>query len=190
MRSTFFVVGEKLRSAAGRACAERAAGEGHWIGNHTMTHSVPFGDSDAPGFAEREIDAAQAEIGALVHEDRLFRPFAGGGVLDRHVLSRSALDHLQRGGYTCVLWNSVPRDWEQPEAWVEAAMADVAARDWTLAVIHDTDTGAMRHLPDFLQRLDDDGVEIVQEFPEDCVPMYRGRLLVSLEQLMPAVSAA
>ena len=190
VRSTFFVVGEKLRSAAGRACAERAAGEGHWIGNHTMTHSVPFGDSDAPGFAEREIDAAQAEIGALVHEDRLFRPYAGGGVLDRHVLSRSALDHLQRGGYTCVLWNSVPRDWEQPEAWVEAAMADVAARDWTLAVIHDTDTGAMRHLPDFLQRLDDDGVEIVQEFPEDCVPMYRGRLLVSLEQLMPAGSAA
>src|SRR4051812_39170973 len=82
-RSTFFVVGEKLRSAAGRACAARAAREGHWIGNHTMTHTVPFGDSDEPDFAEREIEAAQAEIGTLAHEDRLFRPYAGGGVLDR-----------------------------------------------------------------------------------------------------------
>jgi peptidoglycan-N-acetylglucosamine deacetylase len=189
VRTTFFVVGEKLRSAGGRACAERAAREGHWIGNHTMTHTVPFGESDQTGFAEREIEAAQAEIGALSHEDRLFRPYAGGGVLDRRVFSRGALEHLQRGGYTCVLWNSVPGDWKQPDAWVDPALADVAALPWTVAVIHDTDTGAMRHLPEFLRRLDGEGVEIVQEFPEDCVPVYRGQLRAPLDHLMPVAVA-
>jgi peptidoglycan-N-acetylglucosamine deacetylase len=190
VRTTFFVVGEKLATPAGRACAERAAREGHWIGNHTMTHSVPFGETDEPGFAEREIEFAQAEIGVLAHEDRLFRPYAGGGVLDRRVFSAAALAHLQRGGYTCVLWNSVPGDWKSPDAWIEPALADVAAQDWTVAVIHDTNSGAMRHLPEFLHRLRDDGVEIVQEFPEDCVPVYRGQLRASLDHLMPIGSAA
>jgi peptidoglycan/xylan/chitin deacetylase (PgdA/CDA1 family) len=185
VRSTFFVVGEKLRSPAGRACAERAAREGHWIGNHTMTHTVPFGESDEPGFAEREIDAAQAEIGPLAHADRFFRPYAGGGVLDRRVFNAGALAHLERGGYTCVLWNSVPGDWKQPETWVDPALADVASLEWTVTVIHDTDTGAMRHLPEFLRRLNDEGIEIVQEFPETCVPMYRGRLRAPLDHLMP-----
>jgi peptidoglycan/xylan/chitin deacetylase (PgdA/CDA1 family) len=190
VRTTFFVVGEKLGSAGGRACAERAAREGHWIGNHTMTHSVPFGDSDDPDFAGREIEAAQAEIGPLAHDDRLFRPYADGGVLGRRVFSPSALEHLQDGGYTCVLWNSVPRDWAEPDAWVETAMEQIADRDWTLAVLHDTDTGAMQHLPEFLRRLRDDGVEIVQEFPESCLPMVRGRLLVPLDHLMPLEPSA
>jgi peptidoglycan/xylan/chitin deacetylase (PgdA/CDA1 family) len=190
VRATFFVVGEKLRAPGGRACAERAASEGHWIGNHTMTHTVPFGDSDDPGFPAREIEAAQAEIGPLAHEDRLFRPYADGGVLSRRVFSPAAVEHLQRGGYTCILWNSVPRDWVEPDAWVDTAMAHVADRDWTLAVIHDTDTGAMQHLPEFLRRLADEGVEIVQEFPEHSVPIYRGELRAPLDHLMPLGPAA
>ena len=39
LRATFFVVGEALR--AHRALAERAHAEGHWIGNHTLTHPRP-----------------------------------------------------------------------------------------------------------------------------------------------------
>jgi peptidoglycan/xylan/chitin deacetylase (PgdA/CDA1 family) len=183
--TSFFVIGENLRSQAGRDCAERAAREGHWIGNHTMTHTVLFGSSDDPDDAEKEVAAAQAQIGDLAHPDRFFRPFAGGGILDRRVLNPRALNHLQRGGYTTVLWNSIPQDWDQPDRWVDNAMADVAAQDWTVVVIHDIDTGAMRHLPEFLRRLGEEGVDIVQEFPEACVPMHRGELRTSLDHLMP-----
>ncbi len=57
LRSTFFVVGEALR--AHRALAERAHAEGHWIGNHTLTHPRPLGES---GVEVCEIEAAQAEL--------------------------------------------------------------------------------------------------------------------------------
>jgi peptidoglycan/xylan/chitin deacetylase (PgdA/CDA1 family) len=188
IRSSFFVIGESLRDPAGRACAERAAREGHWIGNHTTTHTVLFGSSDDPDLAAKEIEAAQEQIGDLAHPDRLFRPFAGGGILDRRVLNPRILEHLQRENYSCVLWNSIPRDWDQPDRWVDNAMADVAAHDWTLVVIHDLDTGAMAHLPEFLRRLREEDVEIVQEFPEACVPIHRGVLRTSLDHLMPVVT--
>ncbi len=57
--STFFVIGNRLRTGAARELSERARGEGHWIGNHTLTHSVQFGES-TPAFAISEIDGAQA----------------------------------------------------------------------------------------------------------------------------------
>ena len=37
--ATFFVVGTMLEAPGARALAERAAAEGHWIGNHSMTHA-------------------------------------------------------------------------------------------------------------------------------------------------------
>jgi peptidoglycan/xylan/chitin deacetylase (PgdA/CDA1 family) len=38
IRSTFFVVGNKLSTPEGRGLARRAHEEGHWIGNHTWSH--------------------------------------------------------------------------------------------------------------------------------------------------------
>ena len=37
VRTTFFVIGNKLLTRDARACTERAHAEGHWIGNHTWT---------------------------------------------------------------------------------------------------------------------------------------------------------
>ena len=54
-------------------------------------------------------------LGALAHPDRLFRPFGGGGALDSGLLNRKVVDYLCAGGFTCVLWNCVPRDWEDPD---------------------------------------------------------------------------
>lgn len=186
VRTTFFVIGDNLGTAAGQACVERAAAEGHWIGNHTMTHTVLFGTSDDPRVPHDEIEAAQARIAGWGHPDRLFRPYAGGGVLDRRVFGPRTLGHLRQKGYTCVLWSSIPHDWDRPDEWVDHAMSDVAEQGWPLVVIHDIDSGAMRHLPEFLRRLDAEGVEIVQEFPSACVPVHRGHQRMPLDHLMPA----
>jgi len=178
IRSTFFVVGKQLRTA--RELSVRAASEGHWIGNHTMTHTVPFGDGADP---VDEIESAQALIGDLAHSNKWFRPFGRGGVLDDRLLSDAAIAHLRANDYSCVLWNSVPRDWEDPDEWVDRATGDVRNNEWTVVVLHDLPTGAMTRLPRLLDALDAMGAEVVQDFPDACVPIQRGRITADLSPL-------
>ena len=174
--STFFVIGCKLLDPSARACAERAHAQGHWIGNHTWTHSRPLGEQPGHEVAKLEIGRTQAEIGALSHDPPLFRPTGGGGNLDRRLLSPEAAAMLQADGYTCVLWNAVPRDWERPDGWVDVALAQIAAQPWTLMVLHDLPTGAMRHLDRFLAEASRRGVRFRQDFPPASLLITAGRV--------------
>jgi peptidoglycan-N-acetylglucosamine deacetylase len=175
--ASFFVVGERMADPIHRRRAEAAHAAGHWIGNHSMTHSVPLGDDPRPDAVEREIVAAQQVIGSLAHRDKFFRPFGGGGHLDRRLLTRAARDYLIREGFTCVLWNVVPRDWEDAEAWVDRALRACAAQPEVLLVLHDYLLAAMKNLDGFIQQLKDQGHMIAQEFPAACVPILRGRIV-------------
>lgn len=172
--ATFFVVGERLEDPERRALAERAHDEGHWIGNHTLTHSEPLGRRPDRAYAETEIGRTQELIGALAHHDKLFRPFGDGGRLTTDLLSPAAVDLLETEGYTCVLWNCVPRDWEHPFAWVDTALHDCALLDHTVVVIHDLPTGAMAHLDRFIDGVRDAGGHFVQDFPDEVLPIKWG----------------
>lgn len=172
--ATFFVIGEKLHDPAARVCAERAHAEGHWIGNHTWTHSAPLGDRPGPEVARQEITQTQTELGALAHPSRFFRPMGGGGQLGPHLLSPSAANLLQRDAYTCVLWNAVPRDWADPDGWVDTALAQIVRQPWTVVVLHDLPTGAMAHLDRFLDLIGERNGRIRQDFPSDCTPIVSG----------------
>ncbi|HEY2525093.1 MAG TPA: polysaccharide deacetylase family protein [Candidatus Binataceae bacterium] len=184
VRSTFFVIGQKLADPGHRALAERARAEGHWIGNHSLTHSKPFGRREDRDGAEDEVGRAQRMLGALTHPDRLFRPFGGGGALDSGLLNRKVVDYLCAGGFTCVLWNCVPRDWEDPAGWVEQALNQCRAIPWSLVVLHDLPTGAMSNLERFIADLRGAGAEIAQEFPPDCMPILRGRVMFPVDRYM------
>jgi peptidoglycan/xylan/chitin deacetylase (PgdA/CDA1 family) len=172
--SSFFVIGNKLQNPLARACAERAHAEGHWIGNHTWTHTRPLGQQPGEPAAQLEIGRTQAEIGSLSHHPPLFRPTGGGGNLDRRLLSPEAALMLQAGGYSCVLWNAVPRDWENPDRWVDTALAQLALQPWTLMVLHDLPNGAMRHLDRFLTEVSRRGGLFRQDFPPECLPITAG----------------
>lgn len=173
---TFFVVGSKVREPGARPLVERAAGEGHWIGNHTLDHRVPLGDIDDLQELVQQVDGAQELLGELAHPDRLFRPYGDGGVIDRRLLGPAGVEHLERGGYTCVLWNVLPGDWRDQDGWVDRGIAQVAARPWSVVVLHDIPNGALPHLGEFLDRLEDQlGAELTQELPERAVPIRRGR---------------
>ena len=183
--ATFFVCGRDVVDPSRREILARAKAAGHRIGNHTSTHSIELGTTDDPDVVEREIGAAQEALGELA-SGRLFRPYGGGGVLGPRLLGRAAVRYLCDGGYTCVLWNSVPRDWEDVGGWPERALADVRWQDWTLVVLHDIPTGAMAVLPRFIERALEDGVEIVADLPPACVPIVRGEIVAPLDAYLPA----
>lgn len=183
VRTTFFVLGKKLGTPAEVTLIEQAQAKGHWIGNHTFTHSISLGDSTDPATPPDEIGRTQDLLAHMSHENRLFRP-PGGGRLDQHLLSRHAVQYLVDEQYTVVLWNNVPRDWADPDGWEATCRRDIAQQNWSVVVLHDIDTGAMRNLDGALSRMRDDGLEIVQEFPDDCVPIRRGQVTTSLDHLV------
>jgi peptidoglycan-N-acetylglucosamine deacetylase len=71
-----------------------------------------------------------------------------------------------------VLWNAVPGDWKDAGGWVETALRQVAANDWTLLVLHDVAGAAAPRLVDFLDRVE---ANLRQDFPPACVPIRDGR---------------
>jgi peptidoglycan-N-acetylglucosamine deacetylase len=188
VRATFFALGAKLAAPERRAIAKRAHAEGHWIGNHTMTHSQPLGRITDPARSIAEIVDAQALIGELAHPDRLFRPFGGGGEIGRHLLNEASLNVLKEERMTCVLWNAIPRDWADPRGWAEVALSQCLAQPWTLLVLHDLPTGAMGRLKIFIDRVLDHGGEFRQDFPPQCVPLRRGEPTAPLEPYLATES--
>lgn len=187
IKATFFVVGERLRGAEGRRLAERAKAEGHWIGNHTLTHGEPLGIGGSRERVEREIGETQRLLGALAHPRKFFRP-NGKGFLGPHLLSRDALAFLIEQRFTLVTWNNVPRDWEEPKtAWVDKALATLGDSSWSLLVLHDEHVASMmRTLVDFYERVTQMGVEIVQDFPASCVPIRQGEITGPIDNLVAA----
>jgi peptidoglycan/xylan/chitin deacetylase (PgdA/CDA1 family) len=175
LRATFFVVGSRI-DTAGMDYIRRAHAAGHRIGNHTWSHSGPLGALTAPGAARAEIERTQDLLGELATPARLFRPVGGGagGVLDRRLLSSEALETIVEGKYSLVLWNSVPRDWEQPDHWVDRALRQTARGSARLVVLHDHPGTAMGHLSEFIDRARARGTRFVQDLPESCVPVLEG----------------
>ena len=182
-KATFFVLGTQMAQPHLRAYAKRAVAEGHWIGNHTYTHSRALGQFDDLDASVAEIASTQAAIGELSHPERLFRPYANGGVLDRRVFNARAVDYLAAGGFTIVLWNAVPRDWERSD-WVHIALRQCAAQPWSLMVLHDKHGRVLPGLEQFLPLAREAGARFRQEFPEECVPMRRGISSAALEPLI------
>jgi len=186
IRATFFVLGSKLADPERRAIAKRAHAEGQWIGNHTWSHQQPLGKLNEPARVISEIIDTEAAIDELAHPDHLFRPFGGGGAIGQHLLSAAAVDVLRKERMTCVLWNAVPRDWEDPRGWAETAIAQCLAQPWTVLVLHDLPSGAMGRLRIFIDRVLDHGGHFRQDFPPELVPIRRGEVRAPLEAYVTA----
>lgn len=186
VRASFFVVGENLSQPEKLKVAMRASQEGHWLGNHTFTHAKPIGELDAAS-ALWEFEECERALSWLKQSVRLFRPYGRGGVLGPNLLHPIVVDRLVIGGYSCVLWNSIPRDWEDHSGWVERALTDCRKLNWSLVVLHDLPTGAMSHLDEFIRSLKNEGFEITQEYPDSCVPIVKGKQIAPLEAYLHTV---
>ena len=192
LKATFFVLGRKVSEPERARIVRRAIEEGHRVGNHTFTHTTPLGRLDRVAALE-EFERTEQALAALApapveRPGRLFRPYGGRGALGTHLLHPAVVERLQVGKYTCVLWNSVPGDWQHPDEWAARALDDCRSRPWSLVVLHDLPTGAMKHLDRFIRALGDEGVDLTQEYPPDCLPIVEGRIVLPIEQYVHGFS--
>lgn len=186
--ANFFPIGEKISAPGGEALVKSVKDAGHRVGIHTLTHSLPLG-LGAPGFARHEITEGQARLGQYAESPPLFRPYAGKGILGPHVLNQEAVEVLQQHGFSLVLWNSVPRDWELPtDAWVARALEDIANQPWTVMVLHDARPEAMEHLAHFIEKAVLMDVEITQQLPDWVMPMQAGQIRHPFSELIAPVA--
>jgi peptidoglycan-N-acetylglucosamine deacetylase len=192
IKATFFVCGQgNTRNPAMQAGSEiglkllhRVKGEGHWIGNHSLSHTVELGTSRDPAIVEREIGLNEEIIGPFNHS-RLFRPYMGGGIRSKRVFSPEAVDYLCRHNYTVVLFNCLPRDWESPDDWPELAFEQMKTIKWPLVIVHDVAKyRGMAQLERFLDQALEEGYQFTQEFPLECTPIVAGKIIGSLEGLV------
>ena len=190
VKSTFFVVGRRFETPEGRKVIERAKDEGHWIGNHTYTHTISLGDAPGDSLFDEEVERTQKALGNLAHPDKLFRPFFNAGVNDERILKKSDVTRLVDGAYTCVLYNSLCGDWGDGRGWVYRALADIESQDWTTLILHDIEgypdgyvTGAMSRFDEFLYSLKSRGHEVVQEFDPAMMPIQKGEIKLPIDSL-------
>lgn len=186
IKAYFFVVGTSLTRPGARALGERAIAEGHLVGNHSATHRIALGELDDPVAIDAEIDQCEALLDGLRSSPPLFRPFGNGGIIDHRLLSPHAASRLSDGGFTAVLWNSVPHDWDDPDGWVETAVADVLANHHTVIVLHDVPGATLPRLPELLDRLTDLDVEFTLALPDSCVAMNAGHATPVLARCSPS----
>jgi peptidoglycan-N-acetylglucosamine deacetylase len=180
----FFVLGEHLVDPDGARLVERARDEGHVIGNHSFSHRIPLGEDPRPDAVEQEIAATEVLLARLWSGPKWFRPFGGGGALGPHLLSTRAVDYLVTKKYSCILWNSVPRDWLDPEAWVERAIIDCSARTHTLVALHDIPNACLAGLEKFIHTVRERGMQLVLEVPHDCAPIIDGHVMTDLSGIV------
>jgi peptidoglycan/xylan/chitin deacetylase (PgdA/CDA1 family) len=181
IRSTFFAIGRNLADPAAASIARSAHFAGHWIGNHTFSHSIALGDRPDPDYAEHEIEDAQRCIAELSHPNKLFRPYGNSGLIGPHLFSRAAIAYLLANRFQTVLWNSVPGDWKDQAGWVERCVAQVLESEWSVVVLHDVERGCLPRLSELIQRLNDLGVIYEQDFPESVILTRAGKT-VSMPQ--------
>jgi peptidoglycan/xylan/chitin deacetylase (PgdA/CDA1 family) len=184
LRAHFFVLGKFLADRKTRVLADRAREEGHLLGNHSFTHAVPLGEDPRAEAVEAEIAATEALLSPLSSGEKRFRPFGGGGLLGPHLLSRRAVEYLVEHRYTCVLWNSVPRDWEDPRGWPARAFADCERETHAVLVLHDVPNACLELLPDFLDETRARGWELTLELPDSCLPIKEGKIAGDLGQIV------
>ncbi|MGB7183974.1 MAG: polysaccharide deacetylase family protein [Burkholderiaceae bacterium] len=181
----FCVVGQQLMQPGATALVKQAKAAGHKIVNHSMNHKTPLGEDLSAAHAQTEVrnmhDLMNTELGDW--GELWFRPFGRGGALGPHVFSQAAVNELTAMQYSVLMWNNVPRDWVDPDGWVETALEKIARTEHTVIVLHDLPTGAMDHLPRFIEELNSRSIEITSEVPADCVPMSAGNKTAALDLL-------
>ena len=174
--ATFFVLGKNL-NALGQEIIQRAASEGHQIGNHTYSH--PHLTESTEDQIREEISRTEQLIGDANRGVKLFRPPYG-----EH---NRLVDQVARElGYSMVLWNVDSRDWDPgyQDSWVEHALEQIVAQEESIMLAHDNQTTTVTKVGAFIARFRELSNSGFIQYSEAC-PRERS-LLSYLRTFLPS----
>ncbi len=152
IKATFFVIGENV--AEHSEIVERAAHEGHEIGNHSWSHPnfAKMSDEGVRRELRRTEDAIKSAIGA---RPTLLRPPYGS------LTARQKRWIHDEFGYQIILWDVDPLDWKRPGAAVVCNRILKETRAGSIVLSHDIHPGTIEAMPRTFDQLEAKGFKFV-----------------------------
>src|SRR6266704_6626783 len=152
IKATFFVIGENV--AEHPEIVERAAHEGHEIGNHSWSHPnfAKMSDEGVRRELRRTDDAIKSAIGA---RPTLLRPPYGS------LTARQKRWIHDEFGYQIILWDVDPFDWKRPGPAVVRNRILQETRPGSIVLSHDIHPGTIEAMPSTLDALEAKGFKFV-----------------------------
>src|SRR6267378_5880945 len=152
IHATFFVIGENV--AQHPEIVERAAREGHEIGNHSWSH---------PNFGKMSEESVRSQLrrtddaikNATGKRPTLMRP-PYGSITDRE--KHWIHDEF---GYDIILWDVDPYDWKRPGPAVVRAGILKETRPGSIVLSHDIHPGTIEAMPSTFDELEAKGFKFV-----------------------------
>src|SRR6266487_2952485 len=152
IKATFFVIGENV--AEHPEIVERAAREGHEIGNHSWSHPN-FGkmsDQAVRSQLQRTDDAIKNATG---QRPTLMRPPYGS------ITAREKRWIHDEFGYRVILWDVDPLDWKRPGPAVVRNRILKETQPGSIVLSHDIHPGTIEAMPSTLDALEAKGFKFV-----------------------------
>ena len=152
IKATFFVIGENVVQHP--ELVQRAAREGHEIGNHSWSHPylAKMSDEGLRQQLQKTDDAIKSATGA---RPTLLRPPYG-----------SLTEHQKKWlhnefGYQIILWDVDPLDWKRPGPAVVCNRIVKETRPGSIVLSHDIHPGTIEAMPATLSQLEAKGFKFV-----------------------------
>jgi peptidoglycan-N-acetylglucosamine deacetylase len=152
IKATFFVIGQNV--AEHPEIVERAAREGHEIGNHTWSHPnlAKMSDEAARRELRRTDDAIKNTTGI---RPTLMRPPYGS------ITPRQKRWFHEEFGYEIILWDVDPLDWKRPGPMTVCNRIVRETRPGSIVLSHDIHPGTIGAMPATLGQLETKGFKFV-----------------------------
>jgi peptidoglycan-N-acetylglucosamine deacetylase len=152
IKATFFVIGENV--AQHPEIVERAAREGHEIGNHSWSHPnlAKMSDEGVRRQLSRTDEVIKSATGT---RPTLLRPPYGS------ITAREKRWIGDEFGYQIILWDVDPYDWKRPGLAVVRNRILKETRPGSIVLSHDIHPGTIEAMPSTLDALEDKGFKFV-----------------------------
>src|SRR5207245_6087110 len=152
IKATFFVIGENV--AEHPEIVERAAHEGHEIGNHSWSHPnfAKMSDEGVRRELRRTEDAIKNAIGP--------RPTLLGPPYGSLTARQKRWIH-DEFGYQIILWDVDPLDWKRPGPAVVCNRILKETRAGSIVLSHDIHPGTIEAMPSTFDQLEAKGFKFV-----------------------------